>query len=676
MIEEKEIPVRPWISRSTGKVLDPINHFFDWFYHSNYNPFYRSGTLAIGLLFVLLGSGTFLLLFYSVSSPYESVVAIQEQIWLGRWLRALHRYTTDAVLIAVIFHVLQLLAQGKTWGPRTLAWISGVLLLIALFVSAWTGYVMVWDRHGQYVALGGLELMRALPFLRDELGLAFSGKDPVPSSFFFMNLFLHIAIPLGMLLLMWVHTARLARTVWFPKREVFYGTVAGLLVLSVVWPAVLLDKADLLALQGEIRIDAFYNLWIEAVKYGWNSLVFVSSTIAVLTLISIPLWWRPRTDKEPPISEIDADACTGCTQCARDCPYEAITMQPHPDGRHLLAVVDSRLCVSCAICTASCSVYASGPPGRDSKAQLSDVRQYCEETLPSDKSDESIVVVSCWHNYGVTDFLQETAVADGQTYFYGINCCGTIHSESIEILLEHAGGLLLVGCAARNCSNRDGLDLLTGRVFERRVPFLSRKVDRNRIVLTAHSAKETEEISNKIKTLRAYLKHEGDGVAETGSTLQWIVKRTVASAVLLAGIATISQASVGSPVSSGQVRIIGKIKAEESLNCRVLSQDELDKLPAHMRRAEICEQSSSEFLLHTTIDGKKRTRSFSTRGIRGELPAIITEQISVPAGSHQLLIELYRKSGAKEEALGKIVREINVNEEEVHLVNIEGMDSH
>src|SRR5690606_1325469 len=115
--------------------------------------------------FVLLATGFYLLFFYSVSAPHESMVSIQGDPWLGRWIRGIHRYATDATLIAILFHILQLLAQGKTWGPRTLAWISGVVLTAALFISAWTGYVMVWDDHAQLLALSGLKVFEQLPLV-------------------------------------------------------------------------------------------------------------------------------------------------------------------------------------------------------------------------------------------------------------------------------------------------------------------------------------------------------------------------------------------------------------------------------------------------------------------------------------------------------------------------------
>ena len=36
------------------------------------------------------------------------------QPWLGRWLRGLHRYASDAAVIAVVLHALRMFAQGRT----------------------------------------------------------------------------------------------------------------------------------------------------------------------------------------------------------------------------------------------------------------------------------------------------------------------------------------------------------------------------------------------------------------------------------------------------------------------------------------------------------------------------------------------------------------------------------
>ena len=132
----------------TRAVRQPLNYadaFMNALYGWRGNPLYHSGAVVVILLAVVLTTGIYLLFFYRIGSPYESVVAISQQAWFGRWIRTLHRYASDAIVIATAFHVLRMFAQNRTWGPRALAWVSGVILLFVIFVCGWTGYVMVWD---------------------------------------------------------------------------------------------------------------------------------------------------------------------------------------------------------------------------------------------------------------------------------------------------------------------------------------------------------------------------------------------------------------------------------------------------------------------------------------------------------------------------------------------------
>ena len=62
------------------------------------------------------------------------------------------------------------------------------------------------------------------------LGRAFSGLEPVPGSFYFMNLFLHVCLPLGLALVLWMHLAHLARPHLLPPRALSWSVV-GLLAL-------------------------------------------------------------------------------------------------------------------------------------------------------------------------------------------------------------------------------------------------------------------------------------------------------------------------------------------------------------------------------------------------------------------------------------------------------------
>src|SRR5262245_56459945 len=109
---------------------------------SDANPLYQSGAIIVLAFLVMLATGVYLLLFYRIGAPFESVSGIQQQPFAGRWIRALHRYAADVAIVAAALHALRMAVQHRSWGPRALAWLSGLVLLLLLFVSGWTGYVM------------------------------------------------------------------------------------------------------------------------------------------------------------------------------------------------------------------------------------------------------------------------------------------------------------------------------------------------------------------------------------------------------------------------------------------------------------------------------------------------------------------------------------------------------
>ncbi|MEZ4585449.1 MAG: hypothetical protein R2909_03490 [Gemmatimonadales bacterium] len=114
-----------------------------------WNPFHQTGTVAVAMLLLLTVTGLYLVFFYRLGAPYASVAELQADPWLGAWIRTLHRYASGLFVAAGALHALRMFAQERSWGPRTLAWISGLVIFGAGLICAWTGYVMVWDTFGE-----------------------------------------------------------------------------------------------------------------------------------------------------------------------------------------------------------------------------------------------------------------------------------------------------------------------------------------------------------------------------------------------------------------------------------------------------------------------------------------------------------------------------------------------
>ena len=462
--------------RASYRWLSRIDASVNRIYSARWNPLYHSGALTIALLGVLIVTGLYLLLFYRIGAPYASVVAIDQQAWSGRWIRALHRFASDAAVLAALVHAFRMYAQRRTWGPRALAWVSGVLLLAVILISGWTGYVLVWDTHAQLLATAGARLLDALPIFSEPIGRSFVGEHDVPGAFFFLNLFAHIALPIAMGVLVWVHVTRVARPVLLPARRVLWGSLAALTALAVLWPVAMAPPADLLRLPRDVPMDWFFGFWLPLTERVPAVVVWLAGGVLFGAGIAVPWLTRPRPIALPAPAVVNERTCTGCEQCVHDCPYEAIEMIARTDGRAtLVARVDIELCTSCGVCIGSCPPMAIGALDITARTQLAEVRTFLAEHRPD---GHDVVIVGCaWS-------AARVEAARCGAHFLSVPCIGAMHASTVEFLLRGgAGGVLVVGCPTHDGRTREGVAWTQERLFEGRKADLKERVDRRRVRL-------------------------------------------------------------------------------------------------------------------------------------------------------------------------------------------------
>lgn len=499
--------------RAGFRVMTRVDGLFNRIYTSRYNPLYHSGAITIGLLLVLLVTGLYLLLFYRLGAPYVSVVAIHDQVWAGRWIRGLHRLASDAAVVAAAVHMFRMYAQRRTWGPRALAWLSGLALLGVIFVSGWTGYVLVWDTHAQLLAVEGARLLDALPIFSEPISRSFTGESQLPSGFFFVNLFAHIALPLSMGVLLWVHVARLSRPVLLPSRPVLWGGVVALTLAVVVWPVPMPPAADLMHMPRDVPVDWFFAFWLPLTERlpAWS--VWLAGSALLGVLVAVPWLTRPRVRALPAPAVVNERTCTGCEQCVHDCPYDAIEMVARSDGRTgAVARVKTELCTACGICIGSCPPMAIGPLGVTGRDQLADVRAFLAERKPQ-ASD--VVIVGCAWSAARAEAERAGAL------LLSVPCVGAVHTSMVEMLVRGgAGGVLVVGCPEHDGRTREGVTWTEQRLFEGRRSELKDRVDRSRVRLVQANLTESVRLHdaavafrNEIEALAAASQEELDVLA-------------------------------------------------------------------------------------------------------------------------------------------------------------------
>ncbi len=92
------------------------------------NPFYYLGAIAYFLLWIVVGSGLYLYVFFDtgVHEAYDSVERLTHgQWWLGGIMRSFHRYASDAMVLAMVLHLVRHFVFDHYRSFRWFSWMLG-----------------------------------------------------------------------------------------------------------------------------------------------------------------------------------------------------------------------------------------------------------------------------------------------------------------------------------------------------------------------------------------------------------------------------------------------------------------------------------------------------------------------------------------------------------------------
>ena len=501
---------------------NPLKHAYltteAWFnvaFGSELNPLYNMGRLAFFFFWVVLISGLYLFIFFdtSLSGAYASVEAITyEQKYFGGVMRSLHRYASDAAVIAIILHMFREYAKGRYTGFRWFSWVSGVPTLWLVITLGITGYWLVWDELGLYVAMLSSQLVDALPFLPGSMSRNFIG-DQVSDRFFTLMGFLHfMGQPLFLVFALWIHVKRLSFVKAYAPKGLAIGSFVALLALSLAAPAVSHNAADAAQVPAVLNLDWFYLNIYPLMDYITAGQTWVVTLGITLLLIILP-WLPPK--KGGPAAEVHLDHCNGCEQCADDCPYDAISVQDRTDGARFEheVTVNPDLCASCGICVGSCP---SSNPYRQKGEELvtgidlpnrpvNEIRNHMDEAIAKLKGDNKIIVMGCENS------LDFTKLEASNIQVVSLFCIGMMPPTMVEYALSHgADGVFITGCRTGDCFYRFGNLWMDERFSGERQPILRKRAERSRIKVFRAAAtdrkrlyKELAEFGEDIKTLNS-----------------------------------------------------------------------------------------------------------------------------------------------------------------------------
>ena len=155
-----------WIDDRTGIMTllgPPLKHHVP----RNAKWWYVFGSCTLLFFTIQIVTGICLALVYAPSgdSAYNSLLYLDYVVPGGWMLRAIHAWSSNAMVFMMLVHMTQVFLHGAFKFPREMTWMFGVALMLTTLALAFTGQVMRWDSDAYWGVGIGASMMGRIPFI-------------------------------------------------------------------------------------------------------------------------------------------------------------------------------------------------------------------------------------------------------------------------------------------------------------------------------------------------------------------------------------------------------------------------------------------------------------------------------------------------------------------------------
>lgn len=164
--------------------------------------FYVFGSAALTVFILQLVTGILLALIYvpSAGEAWSSLQALNHQVALGWFIRAMHGWGSNFMVAIVLIHMVQVFLFGAHKFPRELTWVIGVFLLLMTLGMAFSGQVLRFDQDA-YWGLGiGASIASRVPIAGPAIVKLMLGGPIIAGATLSRFFALHVFVIPGMLI--------------------------------------------------------------------------------------------------------------------------------------------------------------------------------------------------------------------------------------------------------------------------------------------------------------------------------------------------------------------------------------------------------------------------------------------------------------------------------------------
>jgi quinol-cytochrome oxidoreductase complex cytochrome b subunit len=188
-------------------------------------------TMGLGIastagFLITLVTGVLLMFYYKPypDAAYDSIKDIHFVVPTGRFIRNIHRWAANVMVVAVILHMARAFYTAAYRRPREFNWLIGMGLFVTTLGLSFTGYLLPWDQLAYWAITIGANIAQSPREVTDALNitdwfdpggfqrLLLLGSDVVGDEALIRFYLLHVMIlPLVLVALMAVHFWRIRK---------------------------------------------------------------------------------------------------------------------------------------------------------------------------------------------------------------------------------------------------------------------------------------------------------------------------------------------------------------------------------------------------------------------------------------------------------------------------------
>ncbi|MDO9303137.1 MAG: cytochrome b N-terminal domain-containing protein, partial [Anaerolineales bacterium] len=121
---------------------------------------------------LVIGVTGILEMFYYAPNPQEAALSVQTityHVPFGGFIRNLHYWSAQLLLIVSAIHLLRVVFTAAYSHPRRFNYLLGLALFVISILLDFTGYILRWDVDICYPLLTGTNLLKTIPLIGDFL---------------------------------------------------------------------------------------------------------------------------------------------------------------------------------------------------------------------------------------------------------------------------------------------------------------------------------------------------------------------------------------------------------------------------------------------------------------------------------------------------------------------------